>query len=264
MPRASPDASISARAWSRVSTAAMLTTRRTARARRAGATSYLVDQTVPVPLYLENPTGFRGRIRLRGELRWEYRNLYMKGTNPVPSGGNITIESDTITGSNRIVHFLYEGELPLAPPNLLAELKLLVLLGTDDSTLIDLEVFEIVPLSPENTLQLTTDGGIFATLGICPVDGERFVRIDEPIRAARVVPNPVDDYLEIELVSNVETEGELSLYDNGGREVRRKAFRIRQGTRILGLSVDDLPPGLYHYIIAVGTDRITGEVLIRR
>ncbi|MCB0711993.1 MAG: choice-of-anchor D domain-containing protein [Ignavibacteriae bacterium] len=226
-------------------------------------TSGFVDQTVQVPIHLENPTGYRGKIRLRGELRWDYRNLFLRGISTPISGGSISVNSDTILGSDRILTLTYEGALTSTTSDLLAELKILVLLGVDDTTQMHLNVLELTPLDPENSLKMTKEDAPFYTLGICIVDGQRLIHIDQPLHTTKVRPNPANDYVDIEITSEREESGYLHLYNNVGHEVLNLLLKVSGGAETVRVPTDKLPPGIYRFSIERGNTRATGSFIVR-
>ena len=182
-------------------------------------TSGYVDQQVTLPLRLENRAGFRGNVRLRAEMRWEYRNLYFSALQTSLPNGRIEVELDSIIDDDRVIQFTYEGPLTSLENDLLAKLDILVLLGINDSTEITVNVLELLPLAPENRLELIDEDGLFVTLGICEVDGHRFVRIDQPLQATKLYPNPADNHVKIDLQSTVSGVGELHIFKVDGNSV---------------------------------------------
>ena len=223
-----------------------------------------VDQKVTLPLLLENRIGFDGGIRLRGELRWDYRNLYMNDLKTLLPSGSMKIETDSIAGTDRIVRFLYEGDLTSPDDPTFGELDLLVLLGTSDSTPIEVTVLELLPLLPETRLAITKEDGSFHTLGICIVDGHRYVAIEDPLQTSKPRPNPAREHVEIGLYSTVEGKGKISIFNSAGNLVQVEEVGISPGEQSIRIRTKDLSSGLYHYLIELGNEVEEGRFLVRQ
>ena len=75
-----------------------------------------------------------------------------------------------------------------------------------------------------------------------------------------VSPNPVHGVVEVTLPQPLETDGVLSLYDLGGREVRQTA--VPAGSSRVTLDTEDCPAGAYIVTIADAGTSTTAYVFV--
>jgi hypothetical protein len=132
----------------------------------------------------------------------------------------------------------------------LAELECLVMLGTTDTTSLELESFAWI----EGTAASVTVDGFFTALGICEADGRRFMSLAAGMSSFTAAPNPFNPATEL-LVSLVEEAFvEIDVYDALGRLVATPARESRgEGSHRFTLDASRFTSGVY-----MATLRING------
>ena len=73
---------------------------------------------------------------------------------------------------------------------------------------------------------------------------------------ASIGPNPVAHTCQIQFQASGEAEYWYFLYDENGREIRRKSFLTLSGANKLSIAVNDLPNGIYYVILGKPGRRI--------
>ena len=79
-----------------------------------------------------------------------------------------------------------------------------------------------------------------------------------------VLPVPVSDMLTVSLVSSLQINITIDLFDISGRKVLQKSFKTGVGGNTYSFSVDTLPTGTYLLVASSGTNRITKQIVIER
>lgn len=225
-------------------------------------TSADVDAIVAIPILLTGGEELEQEVRLIVEVRWDLTNLLPKGLID-GNDGTMTPLADSIAGRQRMVRFLYEGGIP--EDGVLGFIEARVLLGDDDTTLLDGTVVESVLAESGAGLDVGVRDGSFRTLGICVIDGGRFVRIDGGLQRGRLRPNPATETAIIPFTSAERGTADLAIYDRHGTGVLvQSAISVKSGTNELAVDLSRLPSGLYLYRLRVGIDEIRDLFIVVR
>lgn len=225
-------------------------------------TAAYVDAVLDLPIRLLGAEELEEEIELTAEVRWDLRNLLPRAA---LSGeeGELTLLSDDILGEERVIRLGYRGTVP--PDGLLGRLRLLVLLGNDDTTGLDGTVLEARLAATGGPLQGTARDGSFRTLGICPIDGDRFIEFGPALKLGPIRPNPTTGRAEADLNADGSGHLELTLYDMLGAK-RRTLYSgpIERGRQAIMIDGTGLPPGAYLYELRSGAERAEGILLITK
>jgi|GEM_PF-2540592 len=138
-----------------------------------------------------------------------------------------------------------------------------VLLALENSVPLDLS--DALPFAwgevPTDVIQLD---GLLDVQEICAGRDLRIVRLIGGLRNAKIVPNPVQDIMNIWYESTAATEGTLRIVDATGRYVLQRELTLEQGTHVVPISVEHVAVGSYTVMLHVGTFDSSFSLIITR
>jgi hypothetical protein len=164
-------------------------------------------------------------------------------------------------GGERSVSFRYSGPIPAN--NLLATLDVLVLLGQSDTTSLRWE--DVSARLDGSPLVVESRDGDFTTLGICRIDGDRYVRLDGLTAVGRIIPNPASATASLDVVAASQTTCTIRIIDRlGGEAAAPRSIELAAGRHRIDIDVESLPAGLYFYELRSAGAVVRGELSIVR
>lgn len=223
-------------------------------------TSGVVNSVVRIPVRLISEPLLQDSVWMAGHIRWNFRNLQIVSVSENPFGSFIVPIGD-ITAGERVTEFHYFGRIP--EDGIIGEIEMLVLLGETDHTPIDVSLE--AAMTDSISLDVEVIDGDFRTLGICMIDGERYVLLPDEPAAGRPRPNPARDQFILPFVSSVTGDVSVTLYDYAGVEVgSAHGTHLTEGAGEIPVDVSHLPTGHYMFRFGIGEFATVGEITIVR
>ena len=81
----------------------------------------------------------------------------------------------------------------------------------------------------------------------------------DPSRVVKIFPNPVMDFLHLEMEANPDEHVQLSIYDGGWKELAHIEWKHEQ--RPPQISLTHIPPGVYFYVVFFRGERYRGKLI---
>ncbi|MCC7439589.1 MAG: choice-of-anchor D domain-containing protein [Armatimonadetes bacterium] len=205
-----------------------------------------VNQNVQIPLLITGSDNLTaaGISTMRIYLRYRYTLLApLRALSQLP-GMTATIADSRIVGNDRVMVIdLNGGTFPATGE--IARLECLALLGDTLSTIITIDS-ATVTTPPNRQVTVNRQNGSFLTDGICRVDGDRFVLLDEGAALKALYPNPFSGSATIEFSLDQPGNIQLVVTDLRGVPVRTLVnSQLPVGGYSVFFDANNLPAGLY-------------------
>lgn len=223
-------------------------------------TSATVDDLLGLPIRVRSARAIDERITVTGELRWRRHLLAPIALRAIIPGSDASITLDSIAGNLRIIRFIYHGPVPTA--GTLALLDTRALLGDTDTTTLFFAKGSATSSDSALSFSVTLHDGTFRTLGICRIDGNRFIRLTTPTTFGRITPNPVGQRGYINVTLRHPSQVTVQLINEQGNEVFRTTTKeLPTGQHRIELDFSTVPHGAYVGVVTVG-DATEGQLII--
>lgn len=221
-----------------------------------------VNDRVQLPLRLIGDREYAGEVTLTATVRWNYRNLFPTGLTQGNEGFLVLI-ADSIAGEERIWTFRYEGPIPR--DSLLGSIESLVLLGLADTTdILGTDVTAVESTSLKQ-LEAEVEPGGFKTLGICTIDGERFVLNPGELAVGKPRPNPGRENITLPIYAQSEGHVSIQIFDLAGRPVTSVDQQlVVPGENFGQIDVGRLPSGRYLVRLTFNGEQTDRHIIVRR
>ena len=225
-----------------------------------------IGSVLPLPLYLQSEPGSfaaGAQVMLRMKLRFAADMLLPEELTEDASGDrSFRIVSSSVEVEERVVEIELSGRL--GEDGVIAELPMLVLLGSDFVTRLEIEDFSFAFMNDVFEGEAEPTEGSFTALGWCAVGHPRLVDAAGEF-GLKVLPNPARDEVRVRVDLVEDGETTLLLFDALGREVSRLPLNeAGAGSWLVRLPLDHLPAGAYNLLLTTPTQQLRVPLLIER
>ncbi len=216
-----------------------------------------VGQLVNIPVILDSVVGVNDSLLRTFQCVVQFNRIVLA---PMMEGGMEGVVRD-VQVSDSLVSVRCSGRWNRG--DTIAIIPCTVLLAQENSVPLDLA--DALPFAwgevPTDVIQLD---GLLDVQEICAGRDLRVVRLVGGLRGVRIVPNPVQEIMNMWYESTAATEGTLRLVDATGRYVLQTELTLEQGTHVIPVSVEHLAVGSYTVLLHVGTFDSTFSLIITR
>jgi hypothetical protein len=190
-----------------------------------------------------------GASNITATLRFNSSLLYPIGSTP----------QGTITGKDRTISL----DLPITPisSNILATFRFRVMLGTDTTTLLNLEN----PAAVGGSASVLSTGGVFHLLGTCISGGARLFNPDGQVSMAHINPNPANGVIHIDIQTTEVGRTQLDILNLLGQTIATIVDGdLKPGNHTFDYNSHDLSAGSYYLVMQTPTVRRMQRIDIAR
>lgn len=216
-----------------------------------------VGQVVNVPVILDSIEGVQDSLLRTFQCVVQFNSSVLA---PMMEGGleSVTREVQTF---DTLVSVRCSGRW--SGGDTLAVIPCTVLLALDKSVPLDLS--DASPFAwgevPTEVIQLD---GLLDVREVCAGRDLRMVRLVGGLRTVKIVPNPVQEIMNIWYESTTAAEGTLRIVDATGRNILQTELTLELGTHVVPVSVEHIAVGSYTVLLHVGTVDSTFSMIITR
>lgn len=205
-----------------------------------------VNENVQIPLSITGSDNLTAAAinTMRVYLHYRYTLLApLRAFSQLP-GMTATIADSRIVGDQRVMAIdLSGGTFPATGE--IARLECLALLGDTSSTIITIDSVTVTT-PPNRQVTVNRQNGSFLTDGICRIDGDRYVLLDEGASLKALYPNPFSSSATIEFGLDQAGSVQLVVTDLRGVPIRTLvSSQLPAGDYSVLFQANSLPAGLY-------------------
>lgn len=205
-----------------------------------------VNQNVQIPLSITASDNLAAASINTMRIYLHYRYTLLAPLNAISQlpGMTATIADSRIVGNDRVMAIdLSGGTFPATGE--LARLECLALLGDTSSTIITIDSVTVTT-PPNRQVTVNRQNGSFLTDGICRVDGDRFILLNEGATLKALYPNPFSGSTTIEFGLDQPGNVQLVVTDLRGVPVRTLVnSQLPVGGYSVFFDANNLTAGLY-------------------